>query len=123
MLSSSIAWFLVVSGVITAVGGLVAFLVPQSLLRLAFGVNSGDGALMFFVRHWGVLIFVVGVLLVYSAYYPITRVPILSAAAIEKFAVVGLVFFGPLKRTMAMTAVAGVDGLFALTYVAYLVGL
>jgi hypothetical protein len=30
------------------------------------------------------------------------------------------VFFGPVKRTGAMTAIAAVDGAFAILYVAYL---
>jgi len=123
MLDSSIGWILVVSGVVTAAGGLAAFCIPRPLLRLAFGVSDADAATMFFVRHWGVLIFVVGALIAYSAYAPAARVPALSAAAIEKFAVVGLVFFGPLKRTRVMTAIAAMDGLFAITYVAYLSGL
>jgi hypothetical protein len=47
----------------------------------------------------------------------------LVAAAIEKFAVVLLIFFGPMKRTRAMTAIAIMDGAFATIYVAYLAGL
>jgi hypothetical protein len=45
------------------------------------------------------------------------------AAAVEKFAMGLAVFFGPVKRTTAMTAIAIVDGIFAILYVAYLAGL
>jgi hypothetical protein len=58
-----------------------------------------------------------------SAYDPAIRVPILVAAAVEKFAIGLLVFFGPVKRTSGMTVVAIVDGIFALLYVGYLAGL
>ncbi|HMD01475.1 MAG TPA: hypothetical protein VKG44_00795 [Candidatus Baltobacteraceae bacterium] len=117
MSQSLVWWILVISGVVTAGGGLAALFAPHMLLRLAFGVSSVEGALLFFVRHWGVLIFVIGALIVEGAYAPAIRPPVLAAAAIEKFAVVILVFFGPLKRTAAMTAIALMDGLFALLYI------
>ena len=77
---------------------------------------------MFFVRHWGVLVFVVGCLIIYSAYAPAIRAPVLIAAAVEKFALGLLVFFGPVKRTSGMTTSAVVDGVFAILYVVILVG-
>ena len=123
MLASSIGWILVVSGVITAGAGLAALLFPHLFLRSGFGVESPTSALVFFVRHWGVLIFAVGALIVYSAYAPTIRGPVLVAAAIEKFAIGLLTFFGPMKPTSAMTAIAIGDGAFAILYVAYLAGL
>ena len=120
MLTSSIGWILVVSGVITAGGGLAALLLPHLFLRLGFGVESPDSSAVFFVRHWGVLISAVAGLIVYSAYAPATRTPVLVAAAIEKFAMGLVVFFGPVKRTSAMTAIATIDGVFGVLYVAYL---
>jgi hypothetical protein len=123
MLTSSIAWILVLSGVGSAVGGLAACLFPHPVLRLVFGADSTDGLTMFFVRHWGALLFVVCALTVYSAYVPATRVPILTAAAIEKFVIVVLIFFGPMKRTVAMTAIGIMDGILAILFVAYLSGL
>jgi len=123
MLAPSIGWILVVSGVITAGAGPAALLFPHLFLRLGFGVESPISSLVFFVRHWGVLIFVVGALIVYSAYAPTTRAPVLVAAAIEKFAIGLLTFFGPMKPTSAMTAIAIGDGAFAIIYVAYLAGL
>jgi len=123
MLAPSIGWILVVSGVITAGAGLAALLFPHLFLRLGFGVESPISSLVFFVRHWGVLIFVVGALIAYSAYAPAIRGPVLVAAAIEKFAIGLLTFFGPMKPTSAMTAIAIGDGAFAILFVAYLSGL
>jgi len=123
MLAPSIGWILVVSGVVTAGAGLAAFLFPHLFLRLGFGVETPSSSLVFFVRHWGVLIFVVAGLIVYSAYAPTIRGPVLVAAAIEKFAIGLLIFFGPMKPTSAMTAIAIGDGAFAILYVAYLSGL
>ena len=104
-------------------GGLAALLFPHPFLRLGFGVESPDRSAVFFVRHWGVLIFAVAGLIVHSAYTPATRTPVLVAAAVEKFAMGLVIFLGPVKRTTAMTAIASIDGVFAVLYVAYLAGL
>src|SRR5215467_1266675 len=113
---------LVASGIMTAGAGLAALLFPDLFLRSGFGVDSSISSLVFFVRHWGVLIFVVAALIVYSAYVPAVRTPVLVAAAIEKFAIGFLTFFGPTKRTRGMTTLAIGDGVFAILYVGYLAG-
>ena len=123
MLTSSIGWILIVSGVATASGGLAACLFPRLVSQLVFEAKSTDGLTMFFIRHWGALLFVVCALTVYGAYVPATRAPILAAAVIEKFVLVVLILFGPVKRTVAMTAVAALDGTLAILFVAYLAGL
>jgi hypothetical protein len=123
MLASSIGWILVASGVITAGGGLAALFAPDLFLRLGFGVETPASSLEFFARHWGVLILTVGALIVYSAYAPITRAPVLAAGVTEKFAVGLLIFFGPMKRTSGMTVIAILDGVFAVIYIAYLIRL
>jgi len=122
VLTSSIGWILIVSGLVTAGGGLAGLLLPKLLLRLGFGEESPSPITVFLARHWGVLIAAVGVLTVYSAYVPAVRGPILVAAAVEKFAIGLLIFFGPQKRTPVMTLIALTDGLFAILYVAYLAG-
>ena len=122
MLKSSIEWILI-SGLLTAGAGLVAALFPHFQLRSTFEVENPASIAVFFVRHWGTLIFVVGCLIIYSAFAPAIRVPVLIAAAIEKFAVGLLVFFGPIKRTSGMTTIAVGGGVFAILYVVYLVGL
>ena len=123
MLASSIGWILVASGVITAGAGLAALLFPHIFLHLVFGVESPTSSLVFFVRHWGVLILTVAALIAYCAYVPSVRTPVLVAGATEKFAIGIFALFGPLKRTSGMNAVAIVDGIFAVLYVVYLAGL
>jgi hypothetical protein len=123
MLTSSIRWILVVSGVATSAGGLAACLFPQPVLHLLSGTKTSDAVTIFFIRHWGALLFVVCALTVFSAYFPATRTPILAAAIIEKIVIVVLIFFGPVKRTAAMTAAGALDGTLAILFVAYLAGL
>jgi hypothetical protein len=123
MLAPSITWILVGSGALTAAGGLAALLFPEPLLRVTFQIESADGATVFFVRHWGVLIVVIGALIVYVGYVPAARTPILTAAAIEKLAFGGLTFFGRVKHSPMLAAGALMDGVFAILYVTYLAGL
>jgi len=122
MLASSIGWILVVSGIPTAAAGLAALLFPKKILGLVFGSTDTSPVTMFFTRHWGALLFVVCSLTVYAAFFPDTRGPILTAAAIEKLAIFMLTFFGKLPRTPAMTAIAVTDGLLAVLFTFYLVG-
>ena len=122
MLTSTISWILTVSGLITALGGLIALLNPQFNLRSTYGVENPASIALFLMRHWGVLILAVGYLIIYSAYDPAIRAPVLIAASAEKFAIGLLVFFGPVKRTNGMTVIAIVDGIFAILYVLYLAG-
>ncbi len=123
MLVPAIAWILAASGAVTAVGGLAALLFPKQLLQFVFGVKTPEGSLRFFVVHWGMLIFLVGALIAYSAQSATIRTPVLIAAIIEKVLIVALVLFGPLKRTAPMTVMAASDGAFAVLYVAYFAGL
>jgi hypothetical protein len=120
MMASSTGWLILLSGIVTSVGGLAAFLSPGIFLRLTVGDQHQTKTTMFFVRHWGVLIFTVGAMIAYSAYVPAVRLPILAGASVEKFAVGLLVFFGRLTPTRLMTAVAIGDGILAILYVCYL---
>jgi hypothetical protein len=120
MLTSTFGWIIAASGGVTAVAGLTAVLAARPFLRFGFGVESPQSSLVFFVRHWGVLISVVGALLVYSAGAPAVRTPVLMAAAVEKIAVGLLIFLGSVRRTKVMTAAVIGDALFAVLYVAYL---
>jgi len=121
-LTASIGWILIVSGLLTALGGLVALVAPKFQLRTTYGVEHPGGAAVFLIQHWGVLILAVGCLIIYSAYDPAIRVPVLIVAIAEKVAIGWFVFFGPLPRTTGMTVTAVGDGIFAILYVLYLVG-
>jgi hypothetical protein len=73
-------------------------------------------------RHWGLLTFLVGALLVYAAFHPSVRGPVMVVAVIEKVAL-GLGIFGTSLRTHpAAAAAAAGDSLIALIYVLYLAG-
>ena len=120
MPTSPFEWIIAASGIITAVAGLTALLTPHLVLRLGFELDSAPGSMVFIVRHWGVLLFVVGALIAYSIGTPEIRTPILLAAAVEKIAIGLLLLLVPMKRTRLMTAVALGDALFAILYIAFI---
>jgi hypothetical protein len=73
-------------------------------------------------RHWGLLIFCVGALLVYTAFYPPVRAPILLVAVIEKVGLGVCVLGTSLRRQGIAAVLTGGDLLIALVYVFYLSG-
>jgi hypothetical protein len=122
MIAEYIQPILIVSGVAT-MGGIVQFFTPRAILRLMYDVKTSEHTTLLLARHWGLLIFLVGALLVYSAYDPSTRDPVLVVASLEKIAIAGLIFLGPVKRTSVATFVAAGDTAFVILYVAYFLGL
>ena len=121
MIAEYIQLILLVSGVAT-MGPIVQFFAPRAILKLMYDVNTSEPTTLLLARHWGLLIFLIGALLVYSAYDPSTRDPVLVVASLEKIAFAGLVFFGPVNRTPVATFAAAGDTSFAILYVAYFLG-
>src|SRR5262249_32461626 len=83
MIAAHIELILIVTGSATATM-LTQFFAPLAVLRLIYGEAPTDGITVALARHWGLLIFCVGALLIYAAFYPSVRAPILVFAIIEK---------------------------------------
>ncbi len=73
---------LVVTGIISMLP-IVMFFLPWAMLNI-LGLNVGREAGVPFTKHWGLLAFCFGALLVYSASHVELRRPIVVAAAVEK---------------------------------------
>ena len=121
MIGAHIEVILIVTGALTAIA-LIQLIAPVSVLRMIFGEASTDKVGLAVARHWGLLIFLIGGLLVYAAFHPSIRGPAIVVAVIEK-AALGLGVFGTSLRTHpAAAAIAAGDSLIALIYVLYLAG-
>src|SRR5215467_2286134 len=83
MIATHIELILIVTGVVTATA-LSQFFAPLQMLRRIYGEAPTDGVSVALARHWGLLIFCVGALLIYAAFYPPVRVSVLVFAVIEK---------------------------------------
>jgi hypothetical protein len=122
MISGHIELILVVTGAVTAVA-LFQFIAPAPVLSMMYGEAPTDKVGLAVARHWGLLTFLIGALLIYAAFHSSVRGPVMVAAVIEK-AALGLGIFGTSLRShpAAASAAAG-DSLIALIYVLYLAGL
>src|SRR5215475_12489859 len=122
MIATRIELILIVSGAATATM-LSQFFAPPPVLRLIYGEARTDGVSVALARQWGLLIFCVGALLIYAAFYPPVRAPILVFAVIEKIRL-GVCVAGTSLRKQGIAAVlAAGDLLMAAVYVMYLRGL
>ena len=122
MISQNIDLILLVSGLAT-MGAIALLFAPRQILKLLFDLDTSEPTTLFLARHWGLLVFLVGGLLVYSTYDHNLRDPVLLLACLEKLAIAGLIFLGPTTRTPASTFVAAGDLSFAMLYICYFIGL
>jgi hypothetical protein len=82
---SSISVICYVTGAITA-SSFLHFLAPQRALKLLNKIDLDDEGGLFFVRHWGLVVTMLGCLIMWAGYDPAIRVPVLVAATIGKTA-------------------------------------
>jgi len=122
MLAAHIGTLLVVTGVITALPG-VLFAAPAQWVRQLLKLELADRGALFIARHWGLLAFAMGVLLVYAAGRPELRAPVVLAALVEK---AGFVFLVASQwsepHTRGMRLAAAFDGACSAIYAAWLLG-
>src|SRR5262252_10505340 len=85
MIGAHIELILIVTGALTAIA-LLQFIAPASVLRMIYGEAPTDEVGLAVARHWGLLTFLVGALLVYAAFHPSVRGPAMVVAVIEKAA-------------------------------------
>src|SRR5712692_8603535 len=122
MLAAQIEWILLITGLATA-GALVLLLAPVPMLKMLFGQAPSDALSVLIVRHWGLLVCLVGALLIYAAYHAEGRVPTLIVAIVEKSAIALGVFISPFRRRPAVRIMALADAGMAAVYLLYLIGL
>ena len=106
---------LYVTGIITMLP-IVMFFLPWAMLNI-IGLDVGREAGVPFTKHWGLLAFCFGALLVYSASHAEIRRPIVIAAAVEKIGmmvIVAMAWNEPSLR--ALRPILFVDGIIVLLY-------
>ena len=115
MIDKHFSKILIVTGIIT-MAPIVMFFFPWAMLSL-FGLNVGREAGVPFTKHWGLLAFCFGALLVYSAKHVELRRPIVIAAAIEKIGLCVIVAMAWNEPSLqALRPILFVDGIIVLIY-------
>jgi hypothetical protein len=121
MIGAHIELILIVTGALTAIA-LLQFVAPNPVLQMIFDEAPTDEVGRAVARHWGLLIFLVGALLIYAAFHPPVRGPTMVVAVIEKAALGVGVFGTSLRRHPVAAAAATADSFIALVYILYLAG-
>jgi hypothetical protein len=119
VIETNISTILVVTGTLTALAG-VGLVVPRQLLGVFFAEKTNDATVILMARHWSLLVALVGGLLIYAAYHPEARVPIMIVAIVEKLALGILVVASPLRKRLITMSVVCADAIMALLYVLFL---
>jgi cbb3-type cytochrome oxidase subunit 1 len=88
VISSNIKWIMLVSGVLTCTM-LYAAVAPQAALNTTFGDTLSGPLAEIIVRNWGVLIFLIGIMLIYGAFKPVHRTLIITVAMVSKAIFIG----------------------------------
>lgn len=89
MITNNITLILYITGGITALP-LLVFVAPRLMFK-ALQITSPSGDLHGLIeRHWGMSIFITGLLLLWSAYDPAIRTSVLTCVALNKAAFVGV---------------------------------
>ena len=122
MVTSHIEAILIVTGALTATM-LAQFVAPSWMVRHTFGEAPSGAVSAALARHWGLLLFCVGALLVYAAFYPALRGPAVVLASVEKAGFVACVFGTSLRQHPMAAIMAAGDAAMVLVYALYLVGL
>ena len=121
MIAAHIEPILIITGAATAIA-LIQFVAPSQVLHMICGEAPTDAISLGVARHWGLLIFCVGVLLIYAAIHPPVRDPAMVFAATEKIALGTGVLGTSLRKHAVAAAIAAGDSLIALVYILYLAG-
>jgi predicted permease len=120
MLSGSIKWIMMVSGVLTCTM-VYAVIAPQAMLQSTFGETLEGPLTLLIVRNWGALIFLVGAMLIYGAFTPAVRPLVLSVAAASKVVFIALVVSHGSRYTSGQAGISiAVDSVMVLVFGAYL---
>jgi hypothetical protein len=114
-------WIMLTSGVLTSTM-VYAAIAPQAALRSNFG-DALDGPLAeIVVRNWGALIGLVGAMLIYGAFNPLSRPLVLIVAGLSKLVFIGLVVtFGNQYLGNQVGVAVGIDLVMVALFAAYLV--
>ena len=121
MITNNISLILYFTGIMTT-SLLPLFILPQWGMEKIFGLKVEGDVGELIVRHWGMAIFVSGLLLIYAGYDAAVRTPVLFCVALNKAAFVLLILFNYKKYIRNFALTIAFDAACVGIFVAYLMG-
>jgi hypothetical protein len=119
MVDSYVNVLLLVSGLATC-SAILQFLAPARLTQKLFDVDVTQPAVLMLSRHWSLLAFLIGCLLLSGIVYPMMIPAAMIIAGTEKVVFAALLLFSGAKRTPVRWGFAVSDALFAVLFALYL---
>ena len=113
---------LIGTGIVTA-SMIAAFFAPAVVLDQLFAGPPTDAVSHALMRHWGLLVFCFGALLIWAADRPELRKPVLIFTIVEKVALVLGILLLPLALKLGAYVAAATDATCTALYLLYLAGL
>ncbi len=105
-IDANIFWVLIASGALTC-SMLTMALAPRWAVRFTFGEEIASASGLLIARSWGAMIFASGLMLLYAAYHPEVRLPILLYSIVGKLFFVVLILGNANFRRRAFATVLG----------------
>lgn len=122
-ITDHISIILMVTGAVTVLP-IFQFFFPVQILKILNKLEIHDEAGLFFARHWGILAFSLGALLIYAATHAEARAAIMLFALIEKAGMVALVaLHWNRPYTKGLRLAAAFDLICVVLYGVYLTGI
>jgi hypothetical protein len=117
---NNIQWIMLVSGVLTCTMVYAVFL-PEMALKNTFGESPSHPVTNLVVRSWGALITLIGIMLIYAAYEPDSRIIAAIIAGGSKFIWSGLFVLYGRQYLKNGGLIIGLDFSIGLTLYLYLI--
>jgi hypothetical protein len=119
-IASHIKWIMLVSGALTSTM-IYAAIAPHDSLVSMFGEALDGPIAEIVVRNWGALIALVGAMLIYGAFNPPVRAPVVAVAGLSKIVFIALVLtFGSQYLGGQVGVSVAVDSIMVVLFVLYL---
>jgi hypothetical protein len=123
MIASHISLILYIIGALTS-SMLLLFFLARLVLDKVANIRMNDETGLFFVRHWGVMAFCMGVLLIWAGVNEAIRTPIILMAMLEKAIIAGMIIFHwgrPIGKALRPAAI--IDIVSCILFVLYFLGI
>jgi hypothetical protein len=118
MISKSIKWIMLVSGLLTCTM-IYAVISPEASVASTFGESLSGDLANTIVRSWGALITLIGVMLIYGAFNPSNRKFAAAIAGVSKLIYVALLINLGDPYLSKAAVIVGFDSIVAVVLLAY----